>query len=589
MPQSVTVSRVPPRALALYLGALCSVVLVAGWVVTVAAQRGHAPAKATVGGLDVGGMPRQAVELQVASLASRFAATAISIDTGDGVLATTAADLGVSIDQAATVADVMAAGRGVPVVGWPFEAFAAHDIDPTLVVDEVVITNTVADLERQAGRPPVEPSLTVANNQLVAVAGQSGKSLDPADVAEAVTGLEFSVEPITIEVPLSQRQPTHTLDEVIALADEGNALTEAGLPVRAGGADTILTPAQLRRWLEVVETGQGLALSMDLGFADYELDKIMAGARTDPVNARFEVVDGAPVIIPSVDGIECCAIGGAEGVWAALQARDTSTPVELPLQVAEPLISTEFAERLGIIQPVASFTTQHRAGEPRVNNIHRIADLLRGVVIPPTGTLSLNGQVGRRTVENGFVDAPVIKDGRLESDIGGGVSQFATTLFNAAFFAGLELTEYQSHSLYISRYPFGREATVNWPDPDLKITNNTPFGILVWPTYTDTEITVTLYSTPTVLAVEQGAQQGFLGGESCVDVRTERIITAFDLSVKVDTVKARYRAIEGLNCGDPLPPGVSLQRIPGVAPVAPPASAGTGTMPTDPPPSTTAG
>jgi vancomycin resistance protein YoaR len=197
--------------------------------------------------------------------------------------------------------------------------------------------------------------------------------------------------------------------------------------------------------------------------------------------------------------------------------------------------------------------------------------------------LSINGQIGPRTVEKGFVDAPVIANGFHESDIGGGVSQFATTMFNAAFFAGLDLESYQSHSLYISRYPFGREATMGFPSPDLKIHNPTKFGILVWPTYTNTSLTVALYSSPYVAKVEQGAQTGTLGGQSCVDVKTERRITFVDGTTKTDVVKARYRALEGLNCGDPLPPGVKLQRIPGQPPLPLPPSAGTGVVPVAPP------
>ena len=90
----------------------------------------------------------------------------------------------------------------------------------------------------------------------------------------------------------------------------------------------------------------------------------------------------------------------------------------------------------------------------------------------------------------------MIEDGKFAEAVGGGISQFATTLFNASFFAGLDMPEYQSHSIYISRYPYGREATLNYPAPRSRSSsNNTPYGVLVWPTYTGTSLTVTLYST----------------------------------------------------------------------------------------------
>ena len=101
-------------------------------------------------------------------------------------------------------------------------------------------------------------------------------------------------------------------------------------------------------------------------------------------------------------------------------------------------------------------------------------------MIPPGGQFSVNGHVGRRTTENGFVAAGAIRNGEHVSEVGGGVSQFATTLFNAAYFAGLDITTYQAHSEYFDRYLRSREATMGFPDPDLVIENTTPYGVMIW-------------------------------------------------------------------------------------------------------------
>jgi len=145
-------------------------------------------------------------------------------------------------------------------------------------------------------------------------------------------------------------------------------------------------------------------------------------------------------------------------------------------------------------------------------------------------------------------------NGVFNTSVGGGISQYATTLFNAAFFAGLDFGEYQSHSIYIDRYPYGREATVSFPNPDLEIINNTPYGVLVWPTTTDTSITVQLFSTKWVEA-EQTGQSERRQGVSCTSVTTERTRTWIeDGRTEVDTVTARYRP-EGLRCdGSPSDP-----------------------------------
>ncbi|MFT4036498.1 MAG: VanW family protein, partial [Patulibacter sp.] len=140
-----------------------------------------------------------------------------------------------------------------------------------------------------------------------------------------------------------------------------------------------------------------------------------------------------------------------------------------------------------------TFTTYHPAGQPRVTNIHRIAQAVDRAVIAPGEDFSLNGIAGERTKAKGYVEAPFIAGNKIEPSIGGGVSQFSTTMYNAAYFAGLPILVSQPHSLFIDRYPAGRETTLNWPTIDLQWRNDTGAPILVRTSYTETSVTVTLY------------------------------------------------------------------------------------------------
>jgi len=130
-----------------------------------------------------------------------------------------------------------------------------------------------------------------------------------------------------------------------------------------------------------------------------------------------------------------------------------------------------------------------------VRNIERSVQILDGTLIEPGERFSLNEVVGPRTIERGFVEAPVIFQGEFDKDIGGGVSQVSTTTFNAAFFAGVPLNEFKAHTFYISRYPMGREATISLPAPDMVWTNDYRTGILVKAATTPTSVTVSLYGT----------------------------------------------------------------------------------------------
>ena len=127
-------------------------------------------------------------------------------------------------------------------------------------------------------------------------------------------------------------------------------------------------------------------------------------------------------------------------------------------------------------------------------NIRRAAQLLDGTVIPTGGRFSMNKALGRRTLERGFVPAPMISGGRLVNSVGGGISQVATALYNAAFFGGLTLVAHTPHSFYINRYPMGREATISWGGPELVFANNWNSPVTMRVTATPNAITVKLYS-----------------------------------------------------------------------------------------------
>ena len=117
----------------------------------------------------------------------------------------------------------------------------------------------------------------------------------------------------------------------------------------------------------------------------------------------------------------------------------------------------------------------------------------------------------------------------------------------------MDFVEYQSHSIYISRYPYGREATVNWPNVDLVFENNTPYAVLIWTSYTDTSITVQLWSTKHYDVVQTGQSRG-TAGRVCTRVTTFRERTDPEGRVLEDSVFATYRPGEGIDCnGNPTP------------------------------------
>jgi hypothetical protein len=159
----------------------------------------------------------------------------------------------------------------------------------------------------------------------------------------------------------------------------------------------------------------------------------------------------------------------------------------------EPALSTTKAEALQLKNLVASYTTRYPKNQPRVTNIHRIVKLLDGAVVEPGDRLSVNRHVGKRTVKRGYVLAPSIGEGEIVETVGGGVSQVATTLYNAVFDGGYAVVSRKPHTRYFDRYPMGVEATLSWPRPDFVFRNDSKAGVLIKASVTDDSVTVKLY------------------------------------------------------------------------------------------------
>jgi vancomycin resistance protein YoaR len=297
----------------------------------------------------------------------------------------------------------------------------------------------------------------------------------------------------TVELDVKVTPPALTSAEVRRVAGTtARTAVASPLTVLSSGKEATVSREQLAAGLRFVSDGRG---SLRPSFRASEVAPALAKALVSvpPRDASFKIVDGRPQVIPSKPGrgVDVKALGPA--ISQALAAGNRR--VELPATVLQPRVTTAEAKKLGVKEKVSSYTTRYPCCAPRVTNIHRIADIVDGYVVQPGETFSLNGVVGKRDKARGFVEAPMILNNRFVNDVGGGVSQFATTMFNAVFFGGFQDVQHMPHQYYISRYPAGRESTVSYPQPDFRWRNDSPYGVLIKTSYTDTSITVQFWST----------------------------------------------------------------------------------------------
>jgi vancomycin resistance protein YoaR len=149
-----------------------------------------------------------------------------------------------------------------------------------------------------------------------------------------------------------------------------------------------------------------------------------------------------------------------------------------------------------ITSRIGTYTTSVAGTANRLTNVGLGSSLLDNTLIAPGKVFSVNATTGQRTAAKGFKMAPTIIAGKLEDTVGGGMCQVSTTVFNAAFEAGLQIVERHNHELYISHYPLGRDATVSYGSYDLKFRNDTSHWILLKTEFTGWSLTVSLYSSP---------------------------------------------------------------------------------------------
>ena len=527
--------------------------VVAAWAVDANRSETVASRNVTVAGHPVGGLDRARLAAVVDDVARAYGAEPVQVDAPGGGFDLGPGEIGLTVDRDATVAAVMRAGRtGGPltrITGWVASFVHARRAAVAVRVDRASVYRVVAD--RDTGRTaPTEPSMKLSKGALVAVDGTPGRGIDPAAVLAALPAAAGDGAPIRVHVERGPVPPRYDMVDVERVIATAEASTLKPLAVTVDGHSGVVPVATLRSWLSAQPTDAGLHLAVNTSRASTELGTLFPDEGTPAVETTFTVVDNVPQIVPGTPGTACCGPDAGAQVDAALQARIAgrtgAEPISLPLKARPPALSADDAAALGVKEVVGTFTTNHAPGQPRVSNIHLISDLVRGQVILPGKTFSVNAFVGKRTAEKGFLVDHVIEDGKFTESVGGGISQFATTTFNAAFFAGMEFPEYQAHSLYISRYPYGREATLSYPHPDLKVRNPSPYGVLIWPTYTDRSVTVTLYSTKWVTATQSNQTKEQLG--PCTRVHTERTRVFLDGTTKVDSVGALYHPAEGVDC-----------------------------------------
>jgi vancomycin resistance protein YoaR len=462
----------------------------------------------TVAGVDVGGLsPGQArSELQ-----RRFASVEqqpVAFTAAGHTFKISPAELGVQPDWTAAIAQAQHAGRGSgPLRGFRRLGlrFFGSDVKLQPRVFQAALIYEVDRLARAIDVSHDDAKVQLRGGQPVVVPGRAGAELDQKAAGPAILAALVDFEHGSVALPVRIDPVRVTAAQLATVEAQASTALSAPVSLRFGLARWRLTPAQLAPLLDLPHGGT-TTLRIAGPAADAYFARLTKLVEHPPVDASFAVTAAGGVrIVPDRSGTMLDVVATAKSLRAA-----ALSPVHrvgrLVVVEAPAKRTTADAKAMGITGTVSSYETYFGGVPNRIHNVQVVAHLVDEQLIRPGENWSFNGATGERTAAKGFLEAPVIINGEVETGLGGGVCQVSTTVFNAAYEAGLPITERTNHALYISHYPLGRDATVNYPNVDLRFTNDTGHWLYLRTFVTDSSLQVTLYGTPDHRKVESTAQ-----------------------------------------------------------------------------------
>lgn len=504
--------RIHPLLTAVIVVAGFFVVLFAAYGLTRNVSQDEVMGHVEVVGTPIGGLTQEEAISAILAVEDQYLARTASFTIESTQVLLNPAESGFDVDEEKVVEEAMRVGRegnaSYQFLWWLRHTFSTVELGLSGSTDPASIERIFDDwdlgvISRPASLGAIEMSDGVPQ-PIYPAPGTGVKRGESTEIIEAN---------LLAEMPETESLPTETIIPRLSDSDIDNALLEANqllsesIRMIHNGSELVFTPDQLAEAYrsETIAFGTPqIVHSFDPETIDGFLRPVRSQYEAAPVDAHFDISGDSIRVVPGIRGTR---IDEKETAQKLLQAGMTTGRLgRLPLvEDAEPNVTTESLEGLGIKHLVSAFTTFHSCCQDRVNNIQLMADALDMVIVGAGSEFSINEHVGQRTAEKGYLPAGTIVAGQLQDTVGGGVSQFATTFYNAVFWGGYEDIAHKPHSFYFSRYPEGIEATINWTTPNLIFRNDTPKAIMIDTLYTDTSITVRFFGDNDGRAV-QGEQ-----------------------------------------------------------------------------------
>ena len=469
----------------------------------------HIASGTSVSGVDVSGLGPQEARERISKGVGDRLAQPVTLTVGQGSAELVPASSGVSVDAKASVKKLTGFTLNPVTLA---QRLGGQRTDAVIQIDAPTLRGALEDRVDTMANGAVSATVTLEGTKPVTTAASNGVGLDvDASLKQLST---WPLGQKTIAMAEGTAVPAITDEEATKFVDGtltpllSSGLTVdgqgAGAPGKSAGAAAAFSPEDTAGMLKISSEGGTLSATFDSTALHDAVVARIGQVETPAQNATWKIdgsATGAPKARPqyvaSAQGkvIDTAALS-ASLLKAGTSATDVAgRTVVLPMVVAEPTVTTPQNE-WGISEMVGEYATPYNSGDaPRTQNLTRGAELVNGTVVKPGEVFSLEKVLGEVDYEHGFADAGVISNGQHVDSLGGGLSQVATTVFNAGFEAGMDDTEHHAHQYYFDRYPAGREATLWTGKLDVKFTNSTSHAVLVQAWLDGEQIHVRMWST----------------------------------------------------------------------------------------------
>jgi len=510
--------------------AVAAVVLVGGYVALAYYLGDRVPTGTTVRGVDIGGLGQQAAADRLENELGGLATEPVRLEMEGEQASLRPQRSGLSFDMDATLNGLTSVSFD-PRNMWARLTGDGRSVELATTVDSQALGTAVQQAADDVDQAPVQTEVVLSRGEVKTTLPEPGVAMRVEPTAERIASqwpekTTFRAEKESVPADLEPEQVKKFVSDVVEPAVAQPVVIE----IRDADAEARITPNQLSRLLSVQTPTRDGETTLQLVLDQSGLEDLVGGALVDVERpARDATVrlsdQGVPEVVSARIGTridqaaalagvreivradrtttedgspdDAASTGGADDATATSagpdEAEQTSTEESDSVSVEDrtvvvqtmdvrPDITNQDAASWEIDAEMAEFVSEFPTGADnaaRTENIRVGLRYLNGSVVMPGQQFSLAETLAPISTERGYVEAGVIKDGRLVMGMGGGLSQVSTALLNTAWFAGVELNAFTPHSYYISRYPVGREATISVGQIDNVWTNDTSSPVII--------------------------------------------------------------------------------------------------------------